>query len=285
MATQTSPTPATFSQRNPTLLIGLILLALVVVPGVLGQFITDPERYKILAGTPNMPPSSDHLLGTQSEGRDFLTVILLGTPNTLIIGLVGGGVAVVAGAILGMISGYYGGMVDGLIRNTVDVGLTIPVLAILIMIAASFPVVTPVMMGLVIALTSWMHPTRVIRSQILSLKEREFVKLIKLSGVGSLHIIFVELMPNLIPFLAANFVNSVSSAILASIGLEVLGLGSQQTPTLGNTIYFAITNSAMWRGLWWWWLSPIIILIVLFLGLFLVSTALDELSNPRLNRG
>jgi peptide/nickel transport system permease protein len=92
-------------------------------------------------------------------------------------------------------------------------------------------------------------------------------------------------MPNLIPFLAANFVNSVSSAILASIGLEVLGLGSQQTPTLGNTIYFAITNSAMWRGLWWWWLSPIIILIVLFLGLFLVSTALDELSNPRLNRG
>ena len=106
--------------------------------------------------------------------------------------------------------------------------------------------------------------------------------LLRLSGASPLQIVFLELLPNLIPFLAATFVNSVATAILASIGLEVLGLGSFQTPTLGNLIYFAIIGNAMWLGLWWWWLPPILILIVLFMGLFFVSTALDAIANPRL---
>ena len=237
-----------------------------------------------MAGGINAAPTWDHPLGTQYEGRDLLTYILEGMPNTLLIGLVGGGSAVLLGTVLGMLAGYIGGPLDGLIRNTVDIGLTIPPLAILIMIAASFSFVTPLMMGLVIALTSWMHPTRVIRSQVLSLREREFVLLLRLSGASPLHIVFLELLPNLIPFLAASFVNSVATAILASIGLEVLGLGSFQTPTLGNLIYFAIIGNAMWLGLWWWWLPPILILIVLFMGLFFVSTALDAIANPRLEQ-
>lgn len=270
--------------RYPTLLPGAILVLLVILPSLLGQLIFDRAKSRVMAAEPNQPPSVEHPLGTQSEGRDVLTVLLIGTPITLEIGLIGGGVAVTIGTLLGMVSGYVGGAIDATIRNTVDIGLTIPALAVLIMIAASFPVVTPAMMGLVVASTSWMHPTRVIRSQVLSLKEREFVKLTKLSGVSALHIIFLELMPNLIPFLAAGFVNSVSTAILASIGLEVLGLGSQQTLTLGTTIYYAIFYSAMWRGLWWWWIPPIAILIILFVGLFLLSMALDEFANPRLRR-
>lgn len=267
---------------SPVMLPGLALLALVLIPGLLGQFVADPNQLRMMAGGINAPPTRDHPLGTQNEGRDLLTYILKGMPNTLLIGLVGGGSAVLAGTVLGMLAGYVGGPLDGLVRNTVDIGLTIPPLAILIMIAASFSIVTPLMMGLVIALTSWMHPTRVIRSQVLSLREREFVLLLRLSGASPLHIVFRELLPNLIPFLAATFVNAVATAILASIGLEVLGLGSFQTPTLGNLIYFAIIGNAMWLGLWWWWLPPILILIVLFMGLFLVSTALDAIANPRL---
>ena len=266
------------------LLMSLGLLALVLVPGLLGQFFTDPDQLRLMAGGINASPTWDHPLGTQNEGRDLLTYILKGMPNTLLIGLVGGGSAVLLGTILGMVAGYVGGPLDGLIRNTVDIGLTIPPLAILIMIAASFSVVTPLMMGLVIALTSWMHPTRVIRSQVLSLREREFVLLLRLSGASPLHIVFLELLPNMIPFLAATFVNSVATAILASIGLEVLGLGSFQTPTLGNLIYFAIIGNAMWLGLWWWWLPPMLILIVLFMGLFFVSTALDAIANPRIEQ-
>lgn len=265
--------------------LGLVLLALVLLPGLFGQFFADPDQLRLMAGGISAPPNAEHPLGTQNEGRDLLTYILKGMPNTLLIGLVGGGSAVLLGTVLGMLAGYVGGPLDALVRNTVDIGLTIPPLAILIMIAASFPVVTPLIMGLVIALTSWMHPTRVIRSQVLSLREREFVLLLRLSGASPLHIVFRELLPNLIPFLAATFVNAVATALLASIGLEVLGLGSFQTPTLGNLIYFAIIGNAMWLGLWWWWLPPIVIFIVLFMGLFFVSTALDTLANPRLERG
>ncbi len=269
---------------TPIMALGLALLALILIPGIFGQLFTDPDQLRLMAGGINAAPTWDHPLGTQYEGRDLLTYILEGMPNTLLIGLVGGGSAVLLGTVLGMLAGYIGGGLDGLIRNTVDIGLTIPPLAILIMIAASFSFVTPLMMGLVIAATSWMHPTRVIRSQVLSLREREFVLLLRLSGAAPLHIIFRELLPNLIPFLAASFVNSVATAILASIGLEVLGLGSFQTPTLGNLIYFAIIGNAMWLGLWWWWLPPILILIVLFMGLFFVSTALDAIANPRLEQ-
>jgi peptide/nickel transport system permease protein len=164
----------------------------------------------------------------------------------------------------------------------VDVALTIPALAILILIAATFRGLSISMMGLVVALTSWMQTTRVIRSQVLSLRERSFVQMAKLSGLNDLYIVFREILPNIIPFVAASFVDAVATAILSSIGLEILGLGSQQNQTLGNTIYYSIYYSALWRGIWWWWLPPVIILIAIFLGLFLVSTALDEYSNPRL---
>ena len=145
---------------TPMMALGIVLLALILVPGVFGQLFTDPDQMRLMAGGINAAPTWDHPLGTQNEGRDVFTYILKGMPNTLLIGLVGGGSAVLLGTVLGMVAGYIGGPLDGLIRNIVDIGLTIPPLAILIMIAASFSVVSPLTMGLVIALTSWMHPTR-----------------------------------------------------------------------------------------------------------------------------
>lgn len=274
----------TFLRRTPTLVPGVLLLLFVLVPALFGPLVVDVRQSGVLADEPNLPPSWAHPLGTQSEGRDVLALLIVGTPATLKIGLIGGGVGLALGAILGLLSGYLGGRLDAAIRSIVDVGLTIPALAILILIAASFRMVTLEMMGLVVASTSWMHPTRVIRSQVLSLRERGFVQLAKLSGLGDVAIIFGELLPNLFPFLAASFVNAVSTAFLASIGLEVLGLGSQQTQSLGVVIYYAIYYSAVWRGIWWWWVPPIMILVALFVGLFLVSVALDELTNPRLRR-
>jgi peptide/nickel transport system permease protein len=273
-----------FVRRVPTLVPGIVLILIVVLPGVFGGFFVDLDLHKVFATEPNLPPSLEHPLGTQSEGRDVLALLIVGAPATLKIGLIGGAVGVAIGVALGLVAGYFGGPLDSAIRTIVDVGLTIPPMAILIMIAASFPVVTLTMMGLVIASTSWMFPTRVIRSQVLSLRERDFVRMAKLSGVGNFYIIFRELMPNLLPILVASFVSEVSVAILASIGLEVLGLGSR-IQTLGTTIYFAIYYAAMWRGLWWWWLPPILILIAVFMGLFLLSIALDEIANPRLRRG
>jgi peptide/nickel transport system permease protein len=269
---------------NPTLLPGMFLLLLIILIAVIGQFFVRPSAIKILADTPNLEPSASHLLGTQAEGRDVFSLLLVGTPGTLRIGLIGGLVGLTIGTTLGLLSGYLGGYIDSVIRLIVDVVLTIPALAILIMIAATFRGLSLEMMGLVIASTSWMQTTRVIRSQVLSLRERSFIQMAKLSGQSNRYIIFREIFPNLIPFVAASFVDAVATAILASIGLEILGLGSQQNQTLGNTIYYANSYAAMWRGLWWWWLPPVVILIIIFLCLFLLSMALDEYANPRLRK-
>jgi len=110
------------------------------------------------------------------------------------------------------------------------------------------------------------------------------VQVARRSGMGTPEIIVRELLPNLLPFLAASFVGAVSYAILASIGLEALGLGPQNDPTLGMTVYWAIQFNAPLRGLWWWWLPPIFAVVTLILGLTMLTMGLDEIANPRLRR-
>ena len=149
----------------------------------------------------------------------------------------------------------------------VDTLLTVPGLLVLIIIADSIKGVIDInLMALVVASLAWMHPTRTIRSQVLTLRERAYVQMAKLSGMSGLEIIVRELVPNLLPYLAASFVGAVAGAVLASIGLEALGLGPQNEPTIGMTIYWAIAFNALLRGLWWWWVPPIVVIVVLFIG-------------------
>jgi peptide/nickel transport system permease protein len=139
--------------------------------------------------------------------------------------------------------------------------------------------------ALVVALLAWMWPTRTIRAQVLSMRSRPYVEMAKLNGMNTFQIIWRELMPNLLPFLAASFVGAVGAAVLATIGIEALGLGPQDEPTLGMTIYWSIYYSALLRGLWWWWAVPVAAIVVLFVSIFLIASALDEIANPRLRKG
>jgi peptide/nickel transport system permease protein len=129
-----------------------------------------------------------------------------------------------------------------------------------------------------------MYPTRTIRSQVLTIRERSYVQLARFSGMNGPEIIVKELAPNLLPYLAASFVGAVSAAILASIGLEALGLGPQNEPTLGMTIYWSLYYTSILRNLWWWWVPPIVVIVVIFVGLFLISAGLDQIANPRLRQ-
>ena len=137
-------------------------------------------------------------------------------------------------------------------------------------------------MALIVAMFAWAGPTRVLRSQMLSLREQGYVWMARLSGQSSFSIMFREIMPDLMPYLAATFVGSASGGILAAVGLEALGLGPQQVPTLGMTIYYALQSAAIIRGMWWWWGAPTVILIVLFTSFFLITIGFDEIANPRL---
>ncbi len=181
-----------------------------------------------------------------------------------------------------MSSAYYGGWLDTILRGIVDVGLTIPGLMVLIVIAMMIPSgLTVNQMALVVALLAWLVPARTIRAQVLSLRERSYVQVAQLSGMPGHAIIFKEIMPNLLPYLAASLVVAVSAAVLASIGLEVLGLGPMDAPTIGMTLFWINYNAAVINGWWWWWLPPIIFIAILFISLFMIAQGLDEVANPR----
>ncbi len=270
--------------RSPKLMLGLVLLFALLLMSLAGPLFVDVERARPISVATNKPPSAEFPFGTDSGGRDVLAVIIVGTPQTLLMGVLAGFVGVTLGTSLGLIAGYYGGRVDMIISTATDTMLTIPPLAILLVVAASVRTMSVLNMALIIALLSWMFPARTIRAQVLSLREQPYVHMARLAGLSDIRIIFEEIMPNILPLAAASFVGATSGAILAGIGLEVLGMGPQRTPTLGMTIYWAQLYSALIRGLWWWWLPPIIVLIVLFVGLFLVSAAMDEFVNPRLRK-
>jgi peptide/nickel transport system permease protein len=274
-----------YVRRNPDIVVGMVIVLALLLVGVIGPFFVDVRQAQPMRAVPGQPPSARYPLGTDDQGRNLLAVMVVGLPLTLKIGFLAGAVGLSIGAILGLTAGYLGGITDTVIAMLVDIILTVPGLLILITIAASIKTFISVeVLALVVASLAWPRPTRTIRSQVLTLRERGYIQVARRSGVSTPEIILFQLLPNLLPFLAATFVVAVSATILASIGLEVLGLGPQNEPTIGMTIYWAINYNALLRGMWWWWLPPIIAVVLMFIGLFLISSGMDEIANPRRRR-
>ena len=274
-----------YLSRNPQLVIGLAMLLALLVVDPIGSRLIDVRRAEPLSELPRLAPSWELPLGTDDQGRNLLAVLVAGLPLTLKVGFLAGAIGLAIGIVLGFLAGYLGGPVDAVIRMAVDTLLTVPALLVLIIIAASIKgVISVATMALVIASLAWMYPTRTIRSQVLTMRERPYIYVARFNGMGEFQIIIREIAPNLLPYLAAAFVSSVSSAVLASVGLEALGLGPQSEPTVGMTIYWSLHFNALLRGMWWWWVPPIVVVVSLFVGLFLISSGLDEIANPRRRR-
>ena len=271
-----------YVNRNRQLAVGVGFLGLLLLFVVLGHVFYDVSKYRPLSVLPGRPPSSEFPLGTDSQGRDILAVMIAGTPLTVEMGLLAGLLGVAIGTVLAFGGAFYGGWLDSLVRGVVDVGLTIPTFLVLIIVAISIhSAMTIEQMALVVAALAWLWPTRTIRAQVLTMRERAYVHVARLSGASNFKIIFLELMPNLLPYLAASLVGAVAAAVLASLGLEALGLGAVDSPTIGMTIYWVIFYGALLQGMWWWFLPPIIVVVLLFMGLFNLSAGLDEWANPR----
>ena len=261
---------------------GLAVIVGLLILGTVGPMLVGSAGLRLGGAPYAQPPTAAHLLGTDTTGRDVLTLIAHGTIPTLMIGLLAGGVGTVIGVVLGLVSGYMRGPVDTLIRGVADVALTIPALAILVVVTALLQTQSIELMALIIGLLTWPYSTRAIRAQTLTLRERGFVTIAVLSGRSSLETMFLEILPNLLPYMMASFVGAVSGAIVAAVGLQLLGLGPITTPTMGLTLQYAFQYGAVSRGMWWWWGPPTLFLVLLFGGLFLISTALDGYLNPRL---
>lgn len=267
-----------------TLILGVCILLVIVLFSVIGPFFVNPHNAHVGAVLPRRPPSAQFLLGTDSQGRDVLTLLIYGTPNTMKMGLIAGFIGVGLGLFFGLCAGNFGGVIDAMIRIAADALLTVPAIAILVIIAGNVGHMTTNIMALVVASLSWMFTTRTIRAQVLTIRERSYVEVARVNGESSFEILFKEIAPNLLPFIVASFVGTVGSAILAVIGLEALGLGALEETTLGNTIYWSQQSAAVLRGYWWWWSPPIVVIALIFLGLFLTSIGFDRFANPKLVR-
>jgi len=275
-----------YTKRNPSFGIGLFILLGLILFSTLGRlFINQNDAYTQTVDF-NQPPNSKHPFGTDNQGRDLLAMMVLGTGMTLQIGAIAGGVGLGAGIVLGFVAGYYGGLFDTILTSIIDVYMTIPSFLILILVATTFRSVTlgVTEMGLIVALVSWAGSARAIRAQVLTMRERPFVMMAKLSGMGSLEIVMKELVPNLLPFLVMSLSNSVYGGISSSLGLEAIGIGNRRNPTMGMTLFYVNYYSAFLLGLWWWILEPVVVIVLTLTSLVLISIGLDEIANPRRRR-
>jgi peptide/nickel transport system permease protein len=275
-----------YLRRNMSLGIGLAMLLGLVLFTVIGLLVIDPQDAYPLSAPTRRPPSLEYPFGTDFFGRNLFAAMVVGLWQTALIGVLAGAIGTIVGVILGFISAYFGGWIDSGIKGVCQILTPIPVLLIQVVIAGSLDkrAVTIYTMAFIVVLLAWMGPTLVIRSQVLSMKERQFVSVAKLSGMSDLGIIFKEILPNLLPFIAAAFVGQVFAAVFASFYLAVLGLGPLREPLLGNIIWSAQSQGAFFNGWWWWPVIPALAMVLILGSLALINMGLDELANPRVRR-
>jgi peptide/nickel transport system permease protein len=275
-----------YFNRNKGLAIGLIILIALVLFTVIGLMTINPKQAYPLSVATKQPPSLKYPFGTDFFGRNLLAAMVVGMWQTAVIGVIAGGLGTLIGIVLGFTSAYFGGWIDSTIRTICQILTPIPVLLIQVVVAGSLDKrdVTIITMALIVVMLAWMGPTLVIRAQVLTMKERQFVSVAKLSGVSDIAIIFKEILPNLLPFIAAAFVGQVFAAVFASFYLAVLGLGPLREPLLGNIIWAAQLQGAFFNGWWWWPIGPSIAMILILGSLALINMGLDELANPRVRR-
>jgi peptide/nickel transport system permease protein len=275
-----------YLRRNKSLAIGLLILLLLTAFTVYGLLTMKTDLAYPLSVKPKQPPSAEFPFGTDFFGRNLLVAMVVGLWQTALIGVLAGGLGTLIGIVLGFTSAYFGGFADASIKGICQILTPIPPFLIQVILAGSLDKrdVTVYTMAFIVVLLSWMGPTLVIRSQVLSMKERQFVSVAKLSGMGDIGIIFIEILPNLLPFIAASFVSQVFGAVFASFYLAVIGLGPLREPLLGNTIWAAQSQGAFFNGWWWWPIEPAIAMVLILSSLALINMGLDELANPRIRR-
>jgi peptide/nickel transport system permease protein len=272
----------TAMRRSPSGFIGLILVTVIVVGAMIGPFFTsdlvaDPSAIFKPFG------SAGHVLGTDNEGKDILIQMVQGGRDIIIIGFFAAGMSTVIALILGSLSAYIGGAFDSVIVTFTDIFLTIPGIVLLAVIGAMVNLDSPLLLGGLVGILGWPVLTRTVRSQVLSLKEREFVEASRLLDMGTARVVFSEILPNMASFILMNFMIGVRGAVYGVTGLYLLGLAP-----ITNSNWAIMLNRANTTGAWFnsdalpLVLCPVIAITALLLGLVLLTRSLEEILNPRL---
>ena len=266
-------------------IIGAIILLFFIFISIFANYLSP---YTIKATESNLkdrlqPPNHKYWLGTDDVGRDILTQIMYGGRISLLIGVTAAVISGGIGTLVGLIAGYFGGWKEDILMRVTDIILVIPGLPLMIVLAAilgtSFWNII-----LVISITGWTGTARVVRAQVLSLKERPFIESVKAIGAGDLRIIGLHLLPNVFPLISAQIVLRIGSAILSEASLSFLGLGDPLHVSWGIILHWAFAAGALSGNYWWFIIPPGVCITLVALGFTFVGYAIDQILNPRIRR-
>jgi peptide/nickel transport system permease protein len=285
---RTLPGPALFVVRalatlwsNGKARIGLVILALFVLMALLAPVVA-PQSPTSTDFTPYEGPSGAHLFGTTGNGQDVFSQWLYGARVSLLVGLAAGVGATLVAVVLGLIAGYRPGAVDNVLSFVTNLALVMPGIPLMIILAAYIPSHSVWTIVLVVTLTAWATGARVIRSQAVTLRTRDFVTSAVFSGERLGRIVFREILPNMTSLVAASFFAAATAAVMAEASLEFLGLGNPATISWGTILYQAQQQNALLTGQWLMIFAPGIAIALLALSFTLINFGVDALSNPRL---
>jgi peptide/nickel transport system permease protein len=267
--------------RDYRFFFSFFVLVIILILAVL-SFVSpyDPTLWGVVPK--NLSPSMKYLLGTDSNGQDIFWQATFAVRNSLIISLIAASVSRVIAVLVGMVAGYARGNTDRLLMFVSDGLLVIPLFLILVMLAMMVRQrMNLVVLGLLLSFFGWAWDARVIRSVILSLRERDFTKTAILSGTGTVKLVLNEYMPFATPLIFSTLINNISWAIGLEMTLALLGLVNVNVPTLGTMLNWAIIYQAMFLGRWFWVLTPVVLAVFMFIALYWLSVSISEYLDPR----
>jgi peptide/nickel transport system permease protein len=267
--------------RDFRFVVSFIVLLVILILAILSNFSPyDPTLWNVVPR--DMRPSAEYWLGTDSNGQDIFWQATFAIRNSLIISLIAGLVSRVIAILVGMIAGYKGGATDRILMFISDSLLVIPLFLVFVMLAMMVRErMNLVVLGLMLSVFGWAWDARLIRSMILSLREREFTKTSILSGTGTLKLVWNEYMPFAMPLIFSTLINNIGFAIGLEITLAIIGLVDLMIPTLGTMLNWAIFYQSILLGRWWWVLTPMVLSLFLFIALYWLSVSISEYLDPR----
>ncbi len=256
-----------------------IFLGIAVLSPILIKF--DPSAFSSNRFAP--PTPWHHWLGTDEVGRDVFSELMYGTRVSLLVGVLASAISVMVGGLIGLLAGYYSGIQDEALMRFTDIFLVIPQLPFMLLIA-SLAGPSLVNIILVIGLLSWPSTARIVRSQVITIKERTFIERARAIGASEAHIIRKHVLPNVIPLMFANTILIIAVAILTESTLAFLGLGDPLVLSWGSMLHYSFTSLAMSNGAWWYFVPPGLCIALVVLGFTFLGYAMDEILNPKLRR-
>lgn len=271
-----------FFRNSPKTTIGALLIIIILVLTIGANMFTSHDPTHRYVGEYHSTPSAAHILGTTQLGNDVFAQTLYGGRKSIAVGIFAGAITVLLGLFFGISSGYFGGIYDSIMTTIINILMVIPNIVLLLIIASLLGGVSPILICLIIGLTSWPWNARVLRAQTMSIRNREFIYSAETLGETKLRIMFVEIMPNMLSMISSSFVSTLIYAIMAQATLEFIGFGDPLSVTWGTMLYNAQKSGALTAGMWWELLGPIAGIVIFGAGLTLINFSIDEISNPKL---